>query len=81
MKETLFLIFSTLLFFSCSVKYEETVRAEDAVPEFIFSNVELKRYEKNKLSISFSAEQLEQYKKSSESYAKNIEFSAYDDKV
>ncbi len=80
MKETLFLIFSTLLFFSCSVKYEETVRAEDAVPEFIFSNVELKRYEKNKLSISFSAEQLEQYKKSSESYAKNIEFSAYDDK-
>ena len=80
MKKTLLLLFSTLLFFSCSVKYEETVRAEDAVPEFIFSNVELTRFEKNKISVSFSAEQLEQYKNSSESYAKKIEFSAYDDK-
>ena len=67
MKKTLFLIFSVFLFFSCSVKYEETVRAEDVVPEFIFSNVELTRFEKNKISVSFTAEQLEQYKNSSES--------------
>lgn len=80
MKKTLLLLLSTFLFFSCSVKYEETVRAEDSVPEFVFLNVELKRYEQNKLSVSFTAEQLEQYKNSSESYAKKISFSAYDDK-
>ena len=77
MKKTIILLFSTVLFFSCSVKYEETVRAENVVPEFIFTNVNLSRYENNKLSVTFTAEKLEQYKNSPESYAQNIEFSSY----
>lgn len=80
MKTYVILLFSTVLFFSCSVKYEETVRAEDVVPEFTFTNVDLNRYESNKLTVKFTAEKLEQYKNSSESFAKNIEFSSYNKK-
>lgn len=80
MKTYVILLFSTVLFFSCSVKYEETVRAEDVVPEFTFTQVDLNRYENNKLTVNFTAEKLEQYKNSSESFAKNIEFSSYNKK-
>jgi len=80
MKNILILSFFIFLFFSCSVKYEESVRAEDVVPEFTFTQVELNRYENNKLSVTFTAEELEQYKNSSESYAKSIEFSSYNKK-
>ena len=80
MKTYVILLFSTVLFFSCSVKYEETVRAEDVVPEFTFTQVDLNRYESNKLTVKFTAEKLEQYKNSSESFAKNIEFSSYNKK-
>jgi LPS export ABC transporter protein LptC len=80
MKTTIILLFSTFLLFSCSVKYEESVRAESVVPEFTFTNVDLNRYESNKLTVKFTAEKLEQYKNSSESFAKNIEFSSYNKK-
>lgn len=80
MKTYVILLFSTVLFFSCSVKYEETVRAEAVVPEFTFTQVDLNRYESNKLTVKFTAEKLEQYKNSSESFAKNIEFSSYNKK-
>lgn len=80
MKTYVILLFSTVLFFSCSVKYEETVRAENVVPEFTFTQVDLSRYESNKLTVKFTAEKLEQYKNSSESFAKNIKFSSYNKK-
>lgn len=66
------------LLFSCSLKYTETVNVEESVPEFVFEGTEISRYEKNKLSYKISAEKMEQYKDSSDTYAKGVSFKAYD---
>ena len=67
-----------LLFFSCSLKYSETVNSEDKVPEFVFEDTKMIRYEDNKPSLEVSAATLEQYKNTNESYGKDISFTSYD---
>jgi LPS export ABC transporter protein LptC len=67
-----------LLFFSCSLKYSETVNSEDKVPEFVFEDTKMIRYEDNKPSLEVSAATLEQYKNTNESYGKDISFISYD---
>ncbi len=72
---SIILIFLTT---SCSLKYSESVNVEDKVPEFIFEDTQLIRYEADQPTIEVHAERLEQYKNSSESYAQDIQFKAYD---
>ena len=79
MKKIFFIFVLTFSFISCSIKYEDSFNAEKSVPEFKFEESELARYEKRNVTVSFSAEELEQYKNSSESFAKNIEFTSYKD--
>jgi len=66
------------VFFSCSLKYDETVNAEEANPEFIFYNTQLSRYENNKKKAGISTEYIEQYKNSDSTYARNVEFNTID---
>ena len=79
MKKIFFVLVLALSTISCSIKYQDSFNAENSVPEFKFEESELTRYEKRKMTVSFSAQELEQYKKSSESFAKNIEFTSFDD--
>ena len=74
----LVLIFSFLIF-SCSLKYSETVNSEDRVPEFVFEETQLVRYEDTKPTLEVKAGTLEQYKNTSETYGKDISFISYDD--
>lgn len=75
------LLFSILILFtfSCSLKYSETVEAEDKVPEFVFEETKMVRYEDSKPTLELTAETLEQYKNSNETYGKEIAFTSYDD--
>ena len=73
---SLFAVF--ILLSSCSLKYSETVNSEDKVPEFVFEDTKMIRYEDNKPSLEVSAATLEQYKNTNESYGKDISFISYD---
>ena len=76
-----FLYFPIILFsVSCSLKYSETVNSEDKVPEFVFEETDMIRYESNRPTLEVTAGVLEQYKESNASYAKDISFKAYDKK-
>ena len=74
-KPLLFILLST----SCSLKYTETVNSEDRVPEFVFEDTKLVRYENMKPTLEVNAGMLEQYKNSNETYGKDISFVSYDD--
>ena len=63
---------------SCSLKYSETVEAEDKVPEFVFEDTKLVRYENKKPTLEVSAATLEQYKNTNETYGKDVSFVSYD---
>ena len=39
--------FYTVLFTACSLKYEDTVQVDSRVPEFVFENTTMTRYEDN----------------------------------
>ena len=78
MKKALFLLSSVLLLSSCSLKYDENVHAEDKIPELVFQETKMTRYESNAVSLEMTADAIEQYKDSPETYAKKVEFSAYD---
>ena len=65
-----------LLTTSCSLKYQESVAVEDRVPELIFEESHMTRYEDNKPTFEMSAELMEQYKDNKESYGKNISFTS-----
>ena len=64
---------------SCSLKYADTVDVDDTVPELYFTKAKITRYENDKVTVEMTADTVEQYKDSSESYAKNLSFAAYDD--
>ena len=70
---------AAFLHFSCSLKYDETVNVEERVPEFVFQDTTMVRSEDNKITFEMKAGVLEQYKKSSETFAKDVAFTAYDD--
>lgn len=61
------------------MKYAETVNSEDKVPEFVFEDTKMVRYENQKPSLEVTAATLEQYKDSNETYGKDIAFTSYDD--
>lgn len=72
------LIFTT--FFSCSLNYnEEDSEFSSAAPEFVFKNAKYSRYESTKLKMQLQAQELEQYRDNNSSYAKNVNFSNWDD--
>ena len=48
------------------------------MPEFVFEETKMVRYENQKPSLEVEAEMLEQYKNSNETYGKNISFISYD---
>ena len=76
------LLFLSIIFFflaSCSLKYSETVNSEDTVPEFVFEDTNLVRYENNRPTLELSAGSLEQYKNTDETYGKDVSFKAYSD--
>ena len=70
---------AVLLSFSCSLKYDETVSVEERIPEFVFQDTSMVRCDENKVTFEMSAGVLEQYKKSSETFAKDVSFISYDD--
>ena len=70
---------AVLLSFSCSLKYDETVSVEERIPEFVFQDTSMVRSEDNKVTFEMQAGVLEQYKKSSETFAKDVSFISYDD--
>ena len=74
----IFSIILILLSTSCSLKYSETVNSEDKVPEFVFEDTRLVRYEDKKPTLEVSAESLEQYKNTNETYGKGVSFVSYD---
>ena len=51
---------------------------ENIVPEFVFSNAKMTRYENNSVTLELNAETIEQYKNSSQTFAKDVEFSSYE---
>ncbi len=79
MKKIGLLSLPALLLLSCSLKYSDTADVDDIVPELSFTNTKITRYEDDRVTVEMSADSLEQYKDSSESYAQNLSFTAYDD--
>lgn len=75
-------LFELLIFLtsSCSLKYRENIDVGDRVPEFVFEESHMVRYEDNKPTFEMSADLLEQYNGNKESYGKNVNFSARDKK-
>ena len=71
--------FYTALFTACSLKYEDTVQVDSRVPEFVFENTTMTRYEDNDVTFQMNAGILEQYKNSNQTYAKKVSFNAYED--
>lgn len=65
---------------SCSVKYDEIVNVENTTPEFIFQDANLTRYEDMVPKNQVSAEVIEEYKNSPETFAKGVTFKSYDEK-
>lgn len=68
-----------VFFASCSLKYENTAEVDSRVPEFVFQNTKMTRYENNAVTFQMNAEILEQYKNSNQTFAKNVNFTAYED--
>lgn len=64
---------------SCSIKYDVFKNAEEEVPEFVFENTKLIRYENNEPVLELSAQTLEQYKNKSEIYGKKTGFKSFED--
>lgn len=80
MKNYFFIVTLILVVFtSCSLKYDTAVEADGFVPEFILSNVNMTQYKNGNSSMQMEAERLEQYKGTSETYAKNMNFKILND--
>lgn len=79
MNKKVYLILAVIIFSSCSLKYGESVNIEEKTPEFIFQDSTITRYEDKKIKVQISTGVLEQYKDSSETFAKDVSFTAYDD--
>ena len=75
------LLMSAFLIFciSCSLKYDQTVNAEETNPEFVFTHAKMIRYKNSEESVKVFADSIEQYKDSDITYGKNVSFTTYDD--
>lgn len=72
--------FFIILLSGCSLKYAETPVVDDKVPEFLFKDASMTRYQDNKVLVELNAEQLEQYRNTSENYGKKVSFTSYNEK-
>lgn len=79
LKRIIYFLGSIFLLASCSLKYDDTLDVGSRIPELIFQDTVMTRYEDNEVTVEMNAEVLEQYKKSSESFAQNVEFISYND--
>lgn len=80
MKKTFCFVLTVLLFSACSLKYDENVSVNERIPEFIFKDANLVRYENKERTVELFAEEIEKYENSANNYAKNVDFKAYNDK-
>ncbi len=78
-KNVLAVIASSLLFLSCSLNYGRDENSESSIPEFSFKEATFKRIENGTKKISMTAGQLEQYKSHNASFARNVNFTTYDE--
>lgn len=78
-KKIVFFLTVTFLLSACSLKYDDTLDVGARTPELIFQETSMIRYEDNAIKVKLSAEILEQYKKSPETYAKGVVFTSYND--
>ena len=80
LKHLVLLGISTLVLFSssCSLKYDETINAEERNPEFIFFDTKLTRYENNSKKAEINTGYIEQYKNSDATYARDVNFKTLD---
>lgn len=82
-RQTLFLIIMAVFFImavSCSLNYDETHKsAESSKPELAFQSVIFNRYEDSRVTVSFTAEKLEQYRNNM-AYARTASFDFWNTK-
>lgn len=76
---TLIIILFFLLSASCSLKYNQGKNVQDVIPEFSFSGTTMTRYEDSKKNLELKVGNLEQYKDGFSVYAKDVQFSLYDE--
>lgn len=79
MKKIGYLLSLVVILSGCSLKYDDTLDVGARIPELIFQDTKMTRYEDNSVTFEMTAGILEQYKKSSETFAKNVEFNSYSD--
>ena len=72
------LIIIALFLSSCSLKYDETISAEEKNPEFVFYDTKLTRYENNSKKAEINTGYIEQYKDSDATYARDVNFKTID---
>lgn len=67
-----------ILFSSCSLKYSETPDVSASVPELVFEDSTMTRYENSNINLEMTVEKLEQYKNSQDTYAQGVEFKTFE---
>lgn len=77
-----FLIFVFLCFFafSCSLNYNQDSMNNSQSPEFVFSNPTYKQIQEGKQKLEIKASTIEQYTFDNAMYAKDIDFTFYNEK-
>ena len=79
MKKILPFFLLILLFFSCSLNYENQKEEKIVLPDFYFENLTISKIEGGKLKTRMFARSLEQYNKSKMSFASGVNFDLYND--
>lgn len=74
----LILAASTILIItSCSLNYDQETQSESKVPEFIFTDATLSKYENRNLTMQLTCKSMEQYKDTGSSYAQDVKFNTF----
>lgn len=69
------LLLAAVLFAGCSLSYQqEQTQAGPQEPEFTFRNAVFQRYADNTISMKLTSSRIEQYKDTSQTFAKDAEF-------
>ena len=71
---------AAVFFLSCSLDYGTEKNVKDKVPEFVFINTHLTRYENAEKTMEMDADELEQYASDRSCYAKNPSFITLNEK-
>lgn len=73
------ILICSLFFASCSLKYSQEESVTDVVPEFSFEETVMTKYEDNKKNTQLKVGQLEQFKNGYSMFAKDVNFSFFDE--